>query len=109
MKYIGNAFSPAMIRESDDVLVSIRTITENQFRKVRNHAKSVIGHPELAEYFDLPLNRETVRLKKGDMLYIVLPSRRHKEGRVVHYGDERGKYDVKNNNFVYKIIQVVDG
>ena len=108
MKYIGNAFSPAMFRESEgDIIVSIKTITENQFLKVREHAKSVIGHPELAEYFQLPLNRETVHLKRGDMLYIALPRRRYKEGQTVKYGDVE-HYDVENTDFVYKLVQVLE-
>ena len=108
MKYIGNAFSPAMFKEEDgDILVSIKSITKHQFLKVRKHAKSVIGHPELAEYFHLPLNRETVHLKRGDMLYIALPSKRHKAGQKdVKYGDE-SPYDT-DIEFVYKLVQVLD-
>lgn len=108
MKYIGNAFSPAMFKkEEGDILVSIKTITEHQFMKARHHAKSVIGHPELAEHFDLPLNRESVYLKRGDMLYIVLPSTRYKAGQKdVKYGDD-DPYDT-SIEFIYKLIQVLD-
>lgn len=110
LKYVGNAFSPAMFKkEEGDILISIKTITEHQYRKAATHAKSVIGHPELAEYFDLPLNRETVYLKRGDILYIALPHRRHREGEIVRYGDgEKEPYDVENTQFIYKQVQVLE-
>ena len=108
MKYIGNAFSPAMFKkEEGDILVSIKTITERQFMKARNHAKSIIGHPELAEHFGLELNRESVCLTRGDMLYIALPSIRYKAGKKnVKYGDD-DPYDT-SIEFIYKLIQVLD-
>lgn len=108
MKYIGNAFSPAMIKKAEgDVFISIKTISKQQFMKVRSHAKSIIGHPELAEYFNLTLNRESIYLKPGDMLYIALPSKRYKEGEIVMYGDVE-PFDVKNTDFTFKLIQVLE-
>ena len=106
MKFIGNAFSPAMFLDKD-ITVSIKDITDKQYRKAGQHAKSVIGHPELAEYFDLPLNRETVHLKRGDQLYIALPKRRYKEGQKVKIGDTE-HYDTKNTDFIFKLVQVLE-
>lgn len=109
MKYIGNAFSPSMIKDSEgDVLILMRNITENQFRKIGDHAKSCIGHPELAEHFNLPFNRETIHLKKGDMLYIVLPKRRYREGEIVRYGDDKINYEPDKTDFTFKVIQILD-
>lgn len=108
MKYIGNAFSPAMFKEEDrDMMVNIKTITKHQYLKVRDHAKSVIGHPELAEYFELPLNRETVHLRKGDQLYVALPKKRYREGESVRYGEPLVEFRPEEYEFVYKLIQVL--
>ena len=108
MKYIGNAFSPAMIKKTEgDVIISIKTISKQQFMKAKNHAKSIIGHPELAEYFDLTLNRESISLKRGDMLYIALPSKRYKEGKIIMYGGSE-QFNVQNADFTFKLIQVLE-
>lgn len=101
MKYIGNAFSAAMIEE--ELSVHFIPITENQYLRQRDHAKSIIGHPELAEYFDLPYNRETVRLKVGDELYIAIPKRRYREGEVVSYGDP---YSMNPECVEYKFFKI---
>lgn len=105
MKYIGNAFSVNMI--SEDMLISVKTITKKQFLRAGTHAKSIIGHPEIAEQFNLPLNRESITLKKGDMLYIVTPAKRQKVGEVVESGT---KYEFvpESEGYTYKVIQAID-
>lgn len=106
VKYIGNGFSMGMI-ENEDVLISIKTITKNQFIKAGNHAKSIIGHPEIAKIFDLPLNRESITLKKGDILYIVSPTTRPMANQMVENG---AKYTFipEEEGYTYKQIQVLD-
>lgn len=108
MKYIGNAFSPAMIKgDEGDVLIKITTISKKQYMNAREHSKSIVGHPEIAEIFDLPLNRESVYLGKGDILYIVLPERRQKTGEKVTDG---AKYEFvpESEGYTYKQIQVLE-
>ena len=108
MKYIGNAFSPAMINDEDgSVHLVITSITKSQFLKVRDKCKSIMGHPEIAEYFDLPFNRESIRLHRGDILYIVLPLHRYRAGEQVKYGD---KYEFipEEQGYTYKMIQVLE-
>ena len=108
MKYIGNAFSPAMIKgDIGDVLIKITNITKKQYLNARDHSKSIVGHPEIAELFDLPLNRESVYLGKGDILYIVLPERRQKENQSVENG---AKYEFvpESEGYVYKAIQILE-
>ena len=108
VKYVGNAFSPAMINDNEGkITLTIDTITKNQFMKACTKAKSIIGHPELSELFNVKLNRESVTLKKGDILYVVSPKRRYKEGEIVKYGDIYEKLSV-DKDFVYRQIQVLD-
>ena len=108
VKYIGNGFSAGMIKNDiGTVLISITPITKKQFVNAGKHAKSIIGHPEIAKLFDLPLNRETVYLGRGDMLYIVQPERRQKENEVVENG---AKYTFvpESEGYIYKCIQVLE-
>jgi len=104
MKYIGNAFSINMI--PDEAIISIKTITKTQFIRAGKHAKSIIGHPEIADLFNLKLNREGISLKKGDMLYIVTPSQRlHQKERVEDGAAYR--FVPESEGYTYKIVQVL--
>ncbi len=107
MKYIGNAFSMSMIKDYETVLISVKNITKSQFIKAGNHAKSIIGHPEIAELFDLPLNRESITLRKGDILYIVTPNQRPKANQMVENG-ARYTFIPENEGYLYKQIQVLE-
>ena len=106
VKYIGNGFSMGMI-PNEDILISVKTITKTQFIKAGNHAKSIIGHPEIAEIFDLPLNRESITLKKGDILYIVSPSTRPKANQMVENG-ARYEFIPEEMGYTYKQIQILE-
>lgn len=106
MKYIGNGFSMGMIT-NEDVLISVKTITKNQFLRAANHSKSIIGHPEIAELFGLPLNRESITLKKGDILYIVSPTTRPKANQVVENGATYN-FIPESEGYTYKQIQLLD-
>ena len=104
-KYIGNAFSINMIPE--DGLLSVKTITKAQFIKAGNHSKSIIGHPEIAKLFGLPLNRESITLKKGDMLYVVMPQNRQKVDEIVPSGTTY-EFVPESEGYTYKVLQVLD-
>ena len=105
VKYIGNAFSVNMI--DGDGTITIKTITKNQFMKAGNHAKSIIGHPEIAKNFNLPLNRESITLKKGDQLFVVTPATRPMANQEVANGATYN-FIPEEEGYTYKVIQVLE-
>ena len=66
--YIGNAFSTRMMSGDGDV--HIRTISEKEFKEVKYVAHSIVGHPDTANVLGVEMNRESVTLKEGDVLYV---------------------------------------
>lgn len=105
MKYVGNGFSMGMVPD-EQVYIKVDTITKKQFMNASTHAKSIIGHPEIAENFNLPLNRESITLQKGDILYIVSPTRRLKEGEIVENGTTY-TFVPESMGYTYKQIQIL--
>lgn len=103
MKYIGNAFSPNMV---DEGTIKIEKINKNEFIEASKDSKSVIGHPEISKLFNLELNRESIYLNKGDILYVVVPSKRPMENKIVENG---GKYEFipESEGYTYKKITVL--
>ena len=103
MKYIGNAFSVAMI--DGDFTVSIKTINKEEFVEAGKTARSIVGHPEIAEHFGLQLNRESITLKEGDVLYVVTPTRRPAENKTVENG---AKYEFvpESEGYAYRRIEI---
>lgn len=67
---INNAFSTKMLTEGK-TLCEFNIIDETEFRQALSNkdAHIVIGHPDTAEYFGCKMNRKTVYLQKGDILY----------------------------------------
>lgn len=69
ISYIANAFSTRMM--CGDGNVHVRTITEEEFKEVRDKgAYSIIGHQDTANVLGVEMNRESVSLGEGDVLYI---------------------------------------
>ena len=101
--YIGNGFSVAMLRE--DAIIEIKTITKKEFLEAGKSAYSIIGHPEIADLFKLRLNRETVTLTEGDVLYVVTPSKRPKAGELVENG-AKYQFIPESEGYAYKEIIV---
>lgn len=66
MVYLGNAFSLQML-ESLTAQIEVREIKRNDIPK---HAKSVIGHQDLADFLGVPMNRVNTKLSVGDVLYV---------------------------------------
>lgn len=67
--YINNAFSTKML--THDVDVRFIFIDEDEFRDAIAEADEIIiGHQDTADYFNVPLNRKTITLNKGDELYV---------------------------------------
>jgi hypothetical protein len=73
MKYLGNAFSLQMI---DTTVASTITITPVAASDIPVDCTSCIGHPDTAAVVsdilgrDIPCNRISVALSKGDVLYV---------------------------------------
>ena len=66
---INNAFSTKMIL--DDATAHISIIDEEEFKSAIQIANEiVIGHQDTADYFDVPMNRQTVHLQTGDVLFV---------------------------------------
>lgn len=84
--YIANGFSPNMIR--DNAVVEFKTTTKQAFMDACKDGKSIVGHPEIAEKFHVPLNRVTVELECGDTLYVVSPRQRLKTEQYEFISDE---------------------
>ena len=102
MEYIGNAFSLGMT-PYEEVNIRVETISKQEFCRAGRTAYSVIGHPEIAEMFHLPLNRESVTLERGDVMYVVNPSRRPNEGMTVENG-ARYQFIPESEGYVYKRV-----
>lgn len=81
MIYVGNAFSLQMIENIDNmplteaVNVQVKNVGAHYGEILRSEVgmgkvKSVIGHQDLAGILHLPFNRESITLRKGDILYV---------------------------------------
>lgn len=69
MIVINNAFSTKMLKE--DATAHISIINEKDFRSAIPTADQiVIGHQDTADYFGVPMNRQTVHLEAGDVLFV---------------------------------------
>mgnify|MGYP004666299377 CR=1 FL=1 len=66
---INNAFSTKMLQ--DDATAHISIINEEEFKSAIQVADEiVIGHQDTADYFGVALNRQTIHLDKGDVLFV---------------------------------------
>ena len=95
--YVGNGFSPNMV--GDEAQIHIKTTTKQVFMNACKEGKSIIGHPEIAEHFNVPMNRVNIQLVCGDVLYVVSPRQRLKTEDYQYVSDE--------NDYIYKRISVV--
>lgn len=88
---------------SRDCIIAIHNIDKEIFIEAKKGAKSIVGHPEIAEQFDLELNRESISLEAGDELYVVTLSKRQNENKAV--GDGM-KYEFVPEEKEYKYMKV---
>lgn len=69
MIIVNNAFSTKMLTNDANVKISI--ISEDEFKSAISIADEiVIGHQDTADYFNVPLNRQTIHLNDGDTLFV---------------------------------------
>ena len=66
--YIGNAFSTRMM--VGDGYMHKTTISEKEFKEVKNTAHSIVGHPDTANVLGVKTNRESITLSENDILYV---------------------------------------
>lgn len=76
-KYLGNAFSLQMLSLGGESLVSIKTLTKEEFKKeLSGGFISAIGHVDTAKVLtdelglDIEQNRISISLEKGDVLLV---------------------------------------
>lgn len=74
MKYVSNSFSPKMLNGKGSHKVTFKQISKQNFDKNIVDAYSIIGHKAIAQRINKPFNRESIKLKHGDILYLVLSS-----------------------------------
>ena len=66
---VNNAFSTKML--VNDATAHISIISEEDFKNaIKTADEIVIGHEDTADYFGVALNRKTVRLDNGDVLFV---------------------------------------
>lgn len=69
MIIVNNAFSTKMLKNNATTHISI--ISEEDFKNaIKTADKVVIGHQDTADYFGVPMNRQTVHLQTGDVLFV---------------------------------------
>lgn len=105
---INNAFSTKMLQGEigETFNLSFTLITEEEFREAIQRTENeniIIGHEDTAEYFNVPLNRQTIVLQDENTLY-VCEANAHHGGRLPS-GTEFLKQMGENFHFRYwKII-----
>lgn len=66
---VNNAFSTKML--VNDATAHISIISEEDFKNaIKTADEIVIGHEDTADYFGVPMNRQTVHLQTGDTLFV---------------------------------------
>lgn len=71
MKYIINGFSTKMLRRKTDTKIKVETVFELDVELEKDECISAIGHHNIAEHLDVPRNRMSIMLEKGDIAYLV--------------------------------------
>lgn len=67
MKYVSNAFSLQMLLSQKRATVTVRELSE---APDLSGAQSFIGHQEIASILGVPMNRASLKLQAGDVLYV---------------------------------------
>jgi len=67
--YICNAFSLQMVPAELLAYVRMQSIGDQKYVPIKT-ARSVVGHADTARLLGVPLNRETITLELGDVLYV---------------------------------------
>ena len=70
MKYISNAFSLQMLDTCKAVSVHVAPVSEGEFNKAKASCLSAVGHPDTAAVLGVPFNRVSLKLAKGDELFV---------------------------------------
>jgi hypothetical protein len=102
-KIIGNAFSLQMLIDSvADVQVSPINKEEIPF----NECQSAIGHQDLADYLNVPMNRVNTKLSNNDILYVAqFMGGRLAEGTTMLQAEELGLLQFFKITVTYPAIE----
>lgn len=68
-KYVSNAFSLQMLA-SPHTFISVDEISEEEFKREAADAISAVGHPDTAAVLGVAFNRVSLKLNRGDELYV---------------------------------------
>lgn len=69
-EYVASAFSFQMLENILDFGIDGTEISKKEFDKIKFNTYSIIGHEDTARVLGVPFNRESITLKKGDVLYV---------------------------------------
>lgn len=68
--YLCNAFSISMLEPHLVKFVKIRVAKDWQIAKAIKEGTSFMGHKQIAEMYNVPYNRKSLKLKMGDKLFV---------------------------------------
>lgn len=71
MKYIINGFSPKMLKKNSNTQIKVEPMFELELKLEKEECVSAVGHYNIAEYLEIPRNRMSIMLEKGDIAYLV--------------------------------------
>ena len=71
MKFIISSHSPKIWPKNQDFDLKVHHITEEEFYAMSYDAYSCIGHKDIAELTNCAYNKEAVKLRIGDILFLV--------------------------------------
>lgn len=65
-KFLGNAFSLQMLQETPATI----KVTEVAQEDIPGDVTSIVGHPDTANVLGVKMNRQSISLDKGDVLFV---------------------------------------
>jgi hypothetical protein len=109
MMYVGNAFSLSMLADLDEVMLKIKKIDVEEAKQLltKEEFYSCIGHLATSNILskivgkDIPLNRQNIKLKKGDKILVFQILTRLEEGKIL---DEQELLKIP---YVFMLVEVI--
>jgi len=89
MIYLGNAFSLGMLDVKDKVQLLVKEVTLEEAKGIVTQVTSAIGHQTTADVLSalletpIPMNRVSIKLNEGDILYVFQLLTRISEGKIL--------------------------
>lgn len=95
MKYVTDHFNLEMIKEPTYILVP-KTLNRKKFLKRVKKSKSSIGSKVIAKLLHKPKEKQEIKLKRGDEIYIVTSE----------FGRNHSCEYTYNNNFRFEVFLI---